>query len=115
MTSSRPSLSGSPALEESSMPLPPHLADFESRIRSRFDAAFDDLRRQYEARLRQAHEGLLSAVSELRPQGELLADIDLAELEAQPRRLGAQETTDALLEATRTIDRASTQAAALAA
>lgn len=95
------------------MPLPPHLADFESRIRSRFDAAFDDLRRQYEDRLRQAHEGLLTAVAALEPPAEPLAGLELPDLERVPRRLGREEAFAALLGAARDIDRTTTQAAAL--
>lgn len=95
------------------MPLPPHLADFESRIRARFDAAFDDLRRQYEDRLRQAHEGLLSAVAAVAPPAEPLAGLELPDLESVPRRLGREEAFAALLGAARDIDRTTTQAAAL--
>lgn len=97
------------------MPLPPHLADLEARIRARFDAAVDDLRRQYEARLRQASESMISAVAGLRPSGDPLEGLEAPEVEAVPRAAGRDEALSSLLEAARAIDRAATQSEVLAA
>ena len=52
------------------MPLPPHLAALESRIRTRFDAAVAELRREYDARLRRASDEMLAALGEVRPEGD---------------------------------------------
>lgn len=97
------------------MPLPPHLADLEARIRARFDAAIEDLRGQYEARLRQASESMISAVAELRPSGDPLDGLEAPEVEAAPRAAGRDEALASLLEAARAIDRAATQSEVLAA
>lgn len=97
------------------MPLPPHLADLEARIRARFDAAVEDLRGQYEARLRQASESMISAVAELRPSGDPLEGLVAPDVEAAPRAAGRDEALASLLEAARAIDRAATQSEVLAA
>jgi hypothetical protein len=97
------------------MSLPPHLADLEARIRVRFDAAIDDLRRQYEARLRQASESMLSAVAELRPAADPFEGIEAPEVELAPRGEAREEALAALLEAARAIDRAATQSEVLSA
>jgi hypothetical protein len=97
------------------MPLPPHLADLEARIRARFEAAVDDLRRQYEARLRQASESMLSAVAELRPAADPLEGIEAPEAAAAPRDELREEAFSTLLEAARAIDRATTQSEVLTA
>lgn len=95
------------------MPLPPHLADLEARIRARFDAAVDDLRRQYEARLRQASESMISAVADLRPAGDPLAGLEAPEVDAVPRAAARGEALASLLDAARAIDRAATQSEVL--
>jgi hypothetical protein len=97
------------------MPLPPHLADLEARIRARFDAAVDDLRRQYEARLRQASESMISAVADLKPVGDPLAGLEAPEVDAVPRAAAREEALASLLEAARAIDRAATQSEVLEA
>ena len=92
------------------MPLPEHLAELERRVRERFDAAVEDLRRQYEARLRQSHEETLAALTALRPTAtDPFEGLDPAALELQPRGAERAETLAALVAGARAIDRSASQ------
>jgi hypothetical protein len=94
------------------MPLPEHLAGLERRIRTRFESAIDELRRQYETRLRRASDDMLASLGELRaPELEPFAGIDTAEL--APRGAGRSETLTTLVAGARAIDRAAGQAEVL--
>ncbi|HSM13188.1 MAG TPA: hypothetical protein VLA66_03905, partial [Thermoanaerobaculia bacterium] len=95
------------------MSFPEHLAELESRLRARFEATVDELRAQYEARLREASEQMLSSVASLRPAADPLAGVDLSGLElAAPGPDRASAFGD-LIEAARALDRAGSQAEAL--
>jgi hypothetical protein len=98
------------------MPLPEHLAELERRVRERFDAAVDDLRRQYETRLRQTHEETLAGLSTLRPTAsDPFEGLDTAALALQPRGTERSETLSALIAGARAIDHSTTQAQTLEA
>ena len=97
------------------MPLPPHLAALESRIRTRFDAAVAELRREYESRLRRASEEMLSTMGEVRSSADPFDGIESLEIDSAPRGAERAEAFATLLELTRTLDRARTQSAALEA
>lgn len=97
------------------MPLPPHLAALESRIRTRFDAAVADLRREYESRLRRSSDEMLAALGDVRPAADPLAGLEAPELEPPTGGASRAEAFAALLALVRALDRAKTQGAALEA
>ena len=94
------------------MPVPEHLAGLEGRIRTRFEAAVDELRRRYEARLRSASEEMLASLGELSaPPLDPLEGLDTGDL--APRGAAREETLAALLAGARAVDAAAGQAAVL--
>jgi hypothetical protein len=95
------------------MALPPHLADLEQRLASRFAEAAAEYRRAAAARLRQESERWIAALDELPAPGGWLDERDLGALDVAPKGEARRSTLERLAAALRALDGARGQAEAL--
>ena len=97
------------------MALPPHLADLESRLASRFAEAIAEFRRAVEAQLRRESERWLGGLADVPAPAaaDWLAASDVASLDLVPKQEAARDALARLAAALRALDFAGSQAEAL--
>lgn len=97
------------------MALPPHLAELESRLSSRFDEAIAKYRRALEEQIRRDSEARFAALSEVPAPSvaDWFPESQLAELDLAPKQTVARDAFARLADAVRRLDGAQGQAEAL--